>query len=136
MRIAGFVVFPLVALALAACSESKSEIKEEPVTRPVLATQVRYEPAVRERSFVVYLETTLDDQLARLARDRKRPLLAAPDRRERLRSLAATRNPLYQEVADLTVPAGHHRNVVALAQKLAADLAQSWQRGPAPEQAA
>jgi len=91
---------------------------------------------LRERSFVVYLETTLDDQLARLARDRKRPLLAAPDRRERLRSLAATRNPLYQEVADLTVPAGHHRNVVALAQKLAADLAQSWQRGPAPEQAA
>jgi shikimate kinase len=91
---------------------------------------------LRERGFVVYLETTLEDQLARLARDRKRPLLAAPDRRELLRTLAAVRNPLYREVADLTVPAGHHRNVVALAQRLAGELAQIWQRSPAPEQAA
>ena len=39
---------------------------------------------LRERGFVVYLETTVDAQLRRLARDRKRPLLRAPDRRERL----------------------------------------------------
>jgi shikimate kinase len=90
---------------------------------------------LRERGFVVYFETTLEDQLARLARDRKRPLLAAPDRHERLRSLAEARNPLYHEVADLTIPAGHHRNVVALAQKLAAELSQHWQRGPGPEAA-
>jgi len=63
-------------------------------------------------------------------------LLAATDRRERLRSLAAIRNPLYLEVADLTVPAAHQRNVSTLAQKLAAELAQNWQRGSAPEQAA
>ena len=91
---------------------------------------------LRERGFVVYLETTLDDQLARLARDRKRPLLAAPDRQERLRSLAAVRNPLYHEVADMTIPAGHHRNVVALAQRLAHELALHWQRSAAPEPAA
>jgi shikimate kinase len=91
---------------------------------------------LRKRGFVVYLETTIDDQLARLARDRKRPLLAAPDRRERLRALAAIRDPLYREVADLTVPASRHRNVVALARQLAGELEQRWQRGPAPEQAA
>jgi shikimate kinase len=91
---------------------------------------------LRQRGFVVYLETTLEDQIARLARDRKRPLLAAPDRRERLRALAAVRNPLYQEVADMTVPASRHRNAVALARQLAGELMQVWQRGAAPEQAA
>jgi shikimate kinase len=91
---------------------------------------------LRERGFVVYLETTLEDQLARLARDRRRPLLAAPDRRERLRSLAAIRSPLYHEVADLTIPASHHRNVAALAKQLAGELAAVWRRGTAPEQAA
>jgi shikimate kinase len=91
---------------------------------------------LRERGFVVYLETTVEDQLARLARDRKRPLLAAPDRRERLRSLAAARNPLYLEVADMTVPASHHRNASAMARQLAAELNQVWQRGDASECAA
>lgn len=91
---------------------------------------------LRERGFVVYLETTLEDQLARLARDRRRPLLAAPDRRERLRNLAVIRNPLYLEVADLTVPAGHRRHVGALARQLAADLNERWQRNATPEQAA
>ena len=87
------------------------------------------------RGFVVYLETTIEDQIARLARDRKRPLLAAPDRRERLRTLAAVRNPLYHEVADLTVPASHHRNVTTLARQLVSELDERWQRGTA-EQAA
>ena len=91
---------------------------------------------LRERGFVVYLETTVDDQLARLARDRHRPLLAAPDRGERLRNLAATRNPLYLEVADLTIPATARRNVSAVARQLAADLRERWQRGATPEQAA
>ena len=90
---------------------------------------------LRERGFVVYLETTIEDQIARLARDRKRPLLAAPDRRERLRTLAAVRNPLYHEVADLTVPASHHRNMATLARQLASELDERWQRGTA-EQAA
>ena len=63
MRIAGFIVFPLVGLALAACSESKSEVKEEPATRPVLATQVRYEPAVRERSFVATVRPRTESDL-------------------------------------------------------------------------
>ncbi len=100
----------------------------------VLAAENRR--CLRERGFVVYLETALEDQLARLVRDRKRPLLAAPDRRERLRNLAAIRNPLYREVADLTVPAGHRRNVGALARQLAAELRERWQRSAAPEQAA
>ncbi len=84
---------------------------------------------LRERGFVVYLETTVDEQLTRLARDRKRPLLAAPDRRERLLSLAAAREPLYREIADLVVPAGPRKSTAQVAQRLAAELGLCWQRG-------
>ncbi|MBU6199743.1 MAG: shikimate kinase [Xanthomonadaceae bacterium] len=87
--------------------------------------------ALRERGFVVYLETTVDEQLERLARDRKRPLLAAPDRRERLLALAAQRDPLYREIANLTLPAGHRGSAAAIAQRLAATIAQTWQRAAA-----
>src|SRR5262245_38876162 len=63
MRIAGLVVFPLVTLALAACSEGKSEVRQEPVARPVLATQVRYEPMVRERTFVATVRPRIESDL-------------------------------------------------------------------------
>lgn len=91
---------------------------------------------LRQRGFVVYLETTIDDQLRRLARDRKRPLLAAPDRRERLESLAAQREPLYREIADFTLVAGHNGTVPQAAQRLAATLRERWQRTAKTESAA
>jgi shikimate kinase len=91
---------------------------------------------LRERGFVVFLETTVDEQLARLARDRKRPLLAAPDRRERLLALAAQREPLYREIADLTVPAGHIGGVTQVARRLADTLHERWQRTSAPASSA
>lgn len=90
---------------------------------------------LHERGFVVYLETTVDEQLGRLARDRKRPLLAAPDRRERLLTLAAQRDPLYREIADLTLPAGHRGSAAQIAQRLAAQIAQEWQRAAAGQAA-
>jgi shikimate kinase len=83
---------------------------------------------LRERGFVVYLETTIEQQLKRLAHDRKRPLLAAPDRHERLTRLAAERGPLYRETADLTVPAGLNGSSSAAARRLVDELAQRWQR--------
>lgn len=83
---------------------------------------------LRARGFVVFLETTVDEQLERLARDRQRPLLAAPDRRERLEQLAVQRDPLYREIADLILPAGHRGSVAQVAQQLAAQLRQAWQR--------
>ena len=91
---------------------------------------------LRERGFVVYLETTVEQQVARLARDRQRPLLAAPNRRERLMQLAAVRDPLYREIADLVVPAASVRNVGAAASQLAARLRQEWRRGEASGAAA
>lgn len=55
------------------------------------------------RGVVVYLETTIEKQLARTNRDKKRPLLQTDNPREVLEQLAEERNPLYEEVADYTV---------------------------------
>jgi len=55
------------------------------------------------RGIVVYLETTIDKQVARTQRDKRRPLLQVDDPREVLESLAAIRNPLYEEIADVIV---------------------------------
>lgn len=56
-----------------------------------------------ERGLVVYLKTPVELQLKRLRHDRQRPLLQAPDRRERLEALAAERDPLYESMADLVI---------------------------------
>ena len=64
-------------------------------------------PAVRNRlsarGIVVYLQTTIDKQVARTQRDKRRPLLQKDDPETVLRNLAEERNPLYEEVADYVV---------------------------------
>ncbi|MFA3791808.1 shikimate kinase AroK [Aliiglaciecola sp. SL4] len=55
------------------------------------------------RGIVVYLQTTIDKQVARTQRDKRRPLLQKDDPEMVLRELADTRNPLYEEVADYIV---------------------------------
>ena len=55
------------------------------------------------RGFVVYLYTTVDQQVARTNKGRERPMLANGDSREILEDLMAIRDPLYREIADLTV---------------------------------
>ena len=55
------------------------------------------------RGIVVYLQTTIDKQVARTQRDKRRPLLQNEDPEQVLRDLAEMRNPLYEEVADYIV---------------------------------
>lgn len=55
------------------------------------------------RGVVVYLETTIEKQLARTQRDKKRPLLQVDTPRDVLETLALERNPLYEEIADVTI---------------------------------
>ena len=55
------------------------------------------------RGIVVYLQTTIDKQVARTQRDKRRPLLQYEDPEQVLRDLAEMRNPLYEEVADYIV---------------------------------
>ncbi|WP_026376908.1 shikimate kinase AroK [Aestuariibacter salexigens] len=55
------------------------------------------------RGIVVYLQTTIDKQVARTQRDKRRPLLQNDDPEKVLRQLAEERNPMYEEVADYVV---------------------------------
>ncbi|MDC8832118.1 shikimate kinase AroK [Alteromonas gilva] len=55
------------------------------------------------RGIVVYLQTTIDKQVARTQRDKRRPLLQKGDPEQVLTDLADLRNPLYEEVADYVV---------------------------------
>ena len=55
------------------------------------------------RGIVVYLQTTIDKQVARTQRDKRRPLLQNEDPEQVPRDLAEMRNPLYEEVADYIV---------------------------------
>ena len=64
-----------------------------PANRQVLA----------ERGFVIYLRTTLEEQLRRIRKDRNRPLLQTADPEGTLRRLFAERDPLYRSVADLVI---------------------------------
>ena len=56
---------------------------------------------LRSRGCVVYLRTSVDQQLARTRRSSHRPLLNVEDPRGTLERLMAERSPLYEEVADL-----------------------------------
>lgn len=84
---------------------------------------------LRSRGFVVWLDVGIDAQLARLERDRQRPLLRAPDRRQRLEQLAAVRNPLYAQTADLHLESAGTGNSQRTAHDLLDLLETRWQRG-------
>ena len=86
---------------------------------------------LRERGFVIWLDATIEAQLARLARDRQRPLLNAPDRRARLEKLARERNPLYEEIADLRIASAGTGNSSHTARQIVGLLETHWQRGSA-----
>lgn len=53
-----------------------------------------------ERGFVVYLQTSVEQQYQRVRHSKDRPLLQGVDTRTALEQMAATRNPLYEQLAD------------------------------------
>jgi len=55
------------------------------------------------RGIVVYLKTSVQKQLARTLKDKRRPLLQTDDPKSTLETLAEKRNALYEEVADYTI---------------------------------
>ena len=77
---------------------------------------------LRSRGCVVYLRTSVGQQLARTRRGDQRPLLRNPDPRGTLECLMEQRAPLYEEVADLTVDTDGRR-VAAVVEEIAGRLA-------------
>lgn len=55
------------------------------------------------RGLVVYLFCSPDQQFERTIRDRNRPLLQTEDPKQRLIDLMGQRDPLYRQLADMTV---------------------------------
>jgi shikimate kinase len=59
--------------------------------------------ALATNGLVVYLRTSVDQQLQRTSKDRQRPLLLNADPERVLRDLMAKRDPLYREIADIII---------------------------------
>lgn len=56
------------------------------------------------RGIVIYLEATIEKQLSRTKRDKKRPLLQSNNsNRDVLERLSLERNPLYEKIADFKI---------------------------------
>ncbi|OGT35578.1 MAG: shikimate kinase I [Gammaproteobacteria bacterium RIFCSPHIGHO2_12_FULL_37_14] len=58
---------------------------------------------LQQRGLIIYMEVSLETQLDRLKRDKKRPLLQGENPQEVLKHLWETREPIYENIADLTV---------------------------------
>lgn len=67
-----------------------------------------------QRGYVVYLETSVEQQAERVKHGRNRPLLSNVDPAIRLEELMALRDPLYRQIADISV-ATDGRRVKAVA---------------------
>ena len=74
------------------------------------------------RGFVIYLFTTVQQQLDRTQRGRNRPLLENGNKESVLEALMTERDPLYREIADLTVETDGRR-VQAVARDIADAIA-------------
>jgi len=72
---------------------------------------------------VIYLHTSVDEQVRRTNRDRKRPLLQNDDPAKVLAELMVVREPLYREIADIVIDTDG-RGPKVVAQDLAAQLRQ------------
>jgi shikimate kinase len=73
----------------------------------VLASENRR--LLAERGTVVFLETSLAQQLQRVGNGKGRPLLAGENLAERLKRLRAERDALYREIADHCIPTDRRR---------------------------
>ena len=83
---------------------------------------------LRRSGLVVYMSTSVTQQLRRLNRDRTRPLLQSGDRKAKLARLAQQRNPLYEDLADIEFPS-HNRGLDATADALAQLIRSHWSQG-------
>lgn len=78
----------------------------------ILAEQNRKH--IQSRGKVVYLRTSVEQQMERTKHGRHRPILNVGDPEQRLRTLFAIRQPLYESMATIMVSTDHRRvNLVA-----------------------
>ena len=83
--------------------------------------------ALAARGCVVYLQTSVRQQMERTRQGRHRPLLLNTDPQARLDELMQEREPLYVEIADITVSTDGRR-----VQSVAEDVQRILSERPAP----
>lgn len=71
------------------------------------------------RGIVVYLKTSVQKQLARTLKDKRRPLLQTDDPKSVLETLAEKRNALYEEAADYVIETDEQSAKVVASQIIA-----------------
>lgn len=87
---------------------------------------------LRSRGAVVYLRASVKDLLHRTRHDKNRPLLQTADPRARLTELFQLRDPLYREVAHLTIDTGSQSLAVLLMRLQKALTSEIGKPGTAP----
>jgi len=80
---------------------------------------------MRESGTVIYLRARVESLWERTRHDSNRPLLATPNPREKLAELLNQREPLYREVAHITVDSGPQSATTLVNRVLAALRAES-----------
>ena len=61
-----------------------------------------------KRGIIIYLRAEVDIQYERTCRDRNRPLLQIDNPKQKLTELFGKRDPIYQQLADITIVTGHN----------------------------
>jgi shikimate kinase len=77
------------------------DVEGETGFRGGVVTRKENRKLLQSSGLVVWLRTTVKQQLKRLSLDKSRPLLQTTDRVARLERLARERDPLYRDLADL-----------------------------------
>ncbi|MDH5354366.1 MAG: shikimate kinase AroK [Gammaproteobacteria bacterium] len=72
---------------------------------------------LRSRGYIIFLDTSVNQQMQRLNRDKKRPLLQTENPRQRLEAILQERRPIYLDLADFVVKTDRRQ-----ARKLASDI--------------
>ncbi len=58
---------------------------------------------INSHGITIYLKASVNSQIKRTRHDKKRPLLQTQDRHATLEKLAQQRNPIYEQLADITI---------------------------------
>ena len=67
-----------------------------------------------QRGFVIYLDAPIDLLVARVARDRHRPLMQTADPKATMHEIMRTRDPLYREIANIVVRSTHRSSRIVV----------------------
>lgn len=68
-----------------------------------IVLDARNRELIGKQRLVVFLDVSVERQIARIGRDRNRPLAQAPDKAAHLRAMREHRLPLYESLADIRI---------------------------------